>query len=177
MEHPSLAKEGWLRPLRKSGEASLPGADGHERSECKPDRAKQGRVVRSSHRLSEVGRTTRPRFSKERGHTNFPGSSLRLDMSFLLSLHQGRDDALRSVRVAFEPQCRPSCVSLAISRRASIQIDTLLKIIYSGYCGFWIGDSARLRRLRLQNFSGRSLNVLVRTEISPGNTWTVSSSR
>src|SRR6266852_2360949 len=43
MELPSLAKEGWLRPLRKSGEASLVGADG---------------VVRSSHRLSEVERTT-----------------------------------------------------------------------------------------------------------------------
>src|SRR5881396_3490854 len=43
MELPSLAKEGWLRPLRKSGEASLAGADG---------------VVRSSHRLSEVERTT-----------------------------------------------------------------------------------------------------------------------
>src|SRR5437867_12083200 len=52
-ELPSLAKEGWLRPLRKSGEASLAGADG---------------VVRSSHRLSEVERTTRPRFAKERGH-------------------------------------------------------------------------------------------------------------
>src|SRR5205814_6687369 len=36
MEIPSLAKEGWLRPLRKSGEASLAGADG---------------VVRSSHRF------------------------------------------------------------------------------------------------------------------------------
>src|SRR5437762_1933364 len=58
MELPSLAKEGWLRPLRKSGEASLAGADGHERSECEPDRAKQGRVVCSSHRLSEVERTT-----------------------------------------------------------------------------------------------------------------------
>src|SRR5437870_6571451 len=58
MELPSLAKEGWLRPLRKSREASLAGADGHERSECEPDRAKQGRVVRSSHRLSEVERTT-----------------------------------------------------------------------------------------------------------------------
>src|SRR6266566_8186051 len=43
MELPSLAKEGWLRPLRKSGEASLAGADG---------------VVRSTHRLSEVDRTT-----------------------------------------------------------------------------------------------------------------------
>src|SRR6266566_4561554 len=42
MELPSLAKEGWLRPLRKSREASLAGADG---------------VVRSSHRLSEVERT------------------------------------------------------------------------------------------------------------------------
>src|SRR6266699_6966673 len=55
---PSLAKEGWLRPLRKSGEASLARADGHERSECEPDRAKQGRVVRSSHQLSGVERTT-----------------------------------------------------------------------------------------------------------------------
>src|SRR5438128_9854664 len=77
VELPSLAKEGWLRPLRKSREASLAGADGHERSECEPDRAKQGRVVRSSHRLSEVERTARsccfalpgsrfaPRLSKE----------------------------------------------------------------------------------------------------------------
>src|SRR6266705_4594994 len=40
---PSLANEGWLRPLRKSGEASLAGADG---------------VVRSSHQLLEVERTT-----------------------------------------------------------------------------------------------------------------------
>src|SRR5436189_6190838 len=57
-EVPSLDKEGWLRPLRKCREASLAGADGHERSECEPDRAKQGRVVGSSHRLSEVERTT-----------------------------------------------------------------------------------------------------------------------
>src|SRR5438094_978067 len=57
-EFPSLDKEGWLRPLRKCREASVAGADGHERSECEPDRAKQGRVVGSSHRLSEVERTT-----------------------------------------------------------------------------------------------------------------------
>src|SRR3989442_15543504 len=57
-EVPSLDKEGWLRPLRKCREASVAGADGHERSECEPDRAKQGRVVGSSHRLSEVERTT-----------------------------------------------------------------------------------------------------------------------
>src|SRR2546427_10176264 len=57
-EVPSLDKEGWLRPLRKCREASLAGADGHERSECEPDRAKQGRVAGSSHRLSEVERTT-----------------------------------------------------------------------------------------------------------------------
>src|SRR5438046_5872684 len=68
MELPSLAKEGWLRPLRKSGEASLAGADGHERSECEPDRAKQGKVVRSSHRLSEVERTTPAAPFKGRGH-------------------------------------------------------------------------------------------------------------
>src|SRR6266536_1544277 len=42
-EVPSLDKEGWLRPLRKCREASLAGADG---------------VVGSSHRLSEVERTT-----------------------------------------------------------------------------------------------------------------------
>src|SRR2546427_1287038 len=57
-EVPSLDKEGWLRPLRKCRDASLAGADGHERSECEPDRAKQGRVAGSSHRLSEVERTT-----------------------------------------------------------------------------------------------------------------------
>src|SRR5439155_19911835 len=53
MELPSLAKEGWLRPLRKSREASLAGADG---------------VVRSSHRLSEVERTTPAAPFKGRGH-------------------------------------------------------------------------------------------------------------
>src|SRR6266568_2618267 len=42
-EVPSLDKEGWLRPLSKCREASLAGADG---------------VVGSSHRLSEVERTT-----------------------------------------------------------------------------------------------------------------------
>src|SRR5438309_10057228 len=42
-EVPSLDKEGWLRPLRKCREASVAGADG---------------VVGSSHRLSEVERTT-----------------------------------------------------------------------------------------------------------------------
>src|SRR5207249_3810772 len=40
---PLLGKEGWLRPLRKCREASLAGADG---------------VVGSSHRLSDVERTT-----------------------------------------------------------------------------------------------------------------------
>src|SRR5881396_2677041 len=52
-ELPSLAKEGWLRPLRKWREASLAGADG---------------VVGSSHRLSEVERTTPAAPSKERDH-------------------------------------------------------------------------------------------------------------
>src|SRR5438128_6581850 len=42
-EAPSLDKEGWLRPLRKCREASVAGANG---------------VVGSSHRLSEVERTT-----------------------------------------------------------------------------------------------------------------------
>src|SRR6266702_2920021 len=42
-EVPSLDKEGWLHPLRKCREASFAGADG---------------VVGSSHRLSEVERTT-----------------------------------------------------------------------------------------------------------------------
>jgi hypothetical protein len=50
---PSLDKEGWLRPLRKCREASLAGADG---------------VVGSSHRLSEVERTTPSAPSKERGY-------------------------------------------------------------------------------------------------------------
>src|SRR5438552_17277206 len=68
MELPSLAKEGWLRPLRKRREASLAGADGHERSECEPDRAKQGKAVRSSHRLSEVERTTPAAPFKGRDH-------------------------------------------------------------------------------------------------------------
>src|SRR5438876_11328937 len=67
-EVPSLDKEGWLLPLRKCREASLAGADGHERSECEPDRAKQGRMVGSSHRLSEVERTTPAALSKERDH-------------------------------------------------------------------------------------------------------------
>ena len=52
-EVPSLDKEGWLRPLRKCREASLAGADG---------------VVGSSHRLSEVERTTPAAPSKERDH-------------------------------------------------------------------------------------------------------------
>src|SRR5437870_5192664 len=52
MELPSLAKEGWLLPVRKSREASLAGADG---------------VVRSSHRLSEVERTTPTAPFKGRG--------------------------------------------------------------------------------------------------------------
>ncbi len=67
-EVPSLDKEGWLRPLRKCREASLAGADGHERSECEPDRAKQGRMVGSSHRLSELERTTPAAPPKERDH-------------------------------------------------------------------------------------------------------------
>src|SRR5881396_4362477 len=53
MELPSLAKEGWLRPLRKSGEASLAGADG---------------VVRSRDLFSNLNQPPRPRPSKERGH-------------------------------------------------------------------------------------------------------------
>src|SRR5947199_4894637 len=52
-EVPSLDKEGWLRPLRKWREASLAGADG---------------VVGSSHRLSEVERTTPAAPPKERDH-------------------------------------------------------------------------------------------------------------
>src|SRR6266700_7543303 len=52
-EVPSLDKEGWLRPLRKCREASLAGADG---------------VVGSSHRLSEVERTTPAAPPKERDH-------------------------------------------------------------------------------------------------------------
>src|SRR5437867_2940581 len=52
-EVPSLDKEGWLRPLRKCREASLAGADG---------------VVGSSHRLSEVERTTPSAPAKERDH-------------------------------------------------------------------------------------------------------------
>src|SRR5256712_11410938 len=52
-EVPSLDKEGWLRPLRKCREASFAGADG---------------VVGSSHRLSEVERTTPAAPPKERDH-------------------------------------------------------------------------------------------------------------
>src|SRR5439155_15327621 len=66
-EVPSLDKEGWLRPLRKSSEASLAGADGHERSECEPDRAKQGRVVRSSHRFIGSGTNHPVRASQRNG--------------------------------------------------------------------------------------------------------------
>src|SRR5437867_5964622 len=47
----------------------LSGADGHERSECEPDRAKQGRVVRSSHRLSEVEPTPLPCFALSGSHS------------------------------------------------------------------------------------------------------------
>src|SRR2546427_12509671 len=53
-EVPSLDKEGWLRPLRKCREASLAGADG---------------VVGSSHRLSEVERTTLPCFALSGSHS------------------------------------------------------------------------------------------------------------
>ena len=52
-EVPSLDKEGWLPPLRKCREASLAGADG---------------VVGSSHRLSEVERTTPAAPPKEQDH-------------------------------------------------------------------------------------------------------------
>src|SRR5437867_8422389 len=68
-ELPSLDKEGWLRPFRKCCEASLAGADGHERSECEPDRAKQERVVGSSHRLSDVERTILPCFALSGSHS------------------------------------------------------------------------------------------------------------
>src|SRR5256885_16463345 len=53
MELPSLAKEGWLRPLRKSGEGSLAGADGWF-------------VPATDYR--KLNEPPRPRFSKERGH-------------------------------------------------------------------------------------------------------------
>src|SRR5881296_1489616 len=53
-EVPSLDKEGWLRPLRKCREASLAGADG---------------VVGSSHRLSEVERTTLSCFALSGSHS------------------------------------------------------------------------------------------------------------
>jgi hypothetical protein len=74
-----------MRPLRKCREASLAGADGHERSECEPDRAKQGRIVCSAtdyRKLNEPFldgcalsglRGLRPPPSapaKERGHLN-----------------------------------------------------------------------------------------------------------
>src|SRR5437667_6620519 len=68
-EVPSLDKEGWLRPLRKCREASLAGADGHERSECEPDRAKQEKVVGSSHRLSDVERTNLACFALSGSHS------------------------------------------------------------------------------------------------------------
>src|SRR5881397_2931575 len=43
----SLAKEGRSRH-QVNGPVPLEAAAGHERSECEPDRAKQGRVVRST---------------------------------------------------------------------------------------------------------------------------------
>src|SRR5207237_6862950 len=58
-ELPSLAKEGWLRPLRKCRAASLAGADG---------------VVGSIHRLSVVDQTTPAAPSKE-GDNLFGGAS------------------------------------------------------------------------------------------------------
>src|SRR5205814_6404292 len=54
MELPSLAKEGWPRH-QVNGPVPLKSADGHERSECEPDRAKQGKVVRSTSDKSEAG--------------------------------------------------------------------------------------------------------------------------
>src|SRR5206468_4773041 len=41
---PLLGKGGVAAPLNKRSQ-SFDGADGHERSECEPDRAKQGRIV------------------------------------------------------------------------------------------------------------------------------------
>src|SRR5439155_23832721 len=51
---PLLGKGGWLRPLKKCGEASLAGADG---------------VVGSNHRLSEVERTILPCFALSGSHS------------------------------------------------------------------------------------------------------------
>ena len=42
---PLLAKEGWTRPQKNAAKPPLIGADGHERSECEPDRAKRGMKV------------------------------------------------------------------------------------------------------------------------------------
>src|SRR5919197_2089185 len=44
---PLLGKGGVAAPSSKWSR-SFEGADGHERSECEPDRAKQGRMVRST---------------------------------------------------------------------------------------------------------------------------------
>ena len=68
-EVPSLDKQGWLRPSRKCREASLAGADGHERSECEPDRAKQGRVVGSTSDNRWLERTTLPCFALSGSHS------------------------------------------------------------------------------------------------------------
>src|SRR5436190_16770263 len=50
----SLAKEGWPRH-QVNGPVPLKSADGHERSECEPERAKQGKVVRSTSDKSVAG--------------------------------------------------------------------------------------------------------------------------
>src|SRR3989442_9873220 len=58
------AKEGWTRH-QVNGPVPLTGADGHERSECEPDRAKQGRVVRSTSNNWWLERTTPSAPAKE----------------------------------------------------------------------------------------------------------------
>src|SRR5438093_4883831 len=105
MELPSLAKEGWLRPLRKSGEASLAGADG---------------VVRSTHRLLEVERTTPSAPVKERDHlldgASTPPLPRRGVLTHLWPASAGRGRTRNSRckfrELRFSPRSRPNLNSV-----------------------------------------------------------------
>ena len=85
---PSLAKEGWPRQSNKWSR-SFKGADGHERSECEPDRVKQGRIVRSTSDNWWAEPTTPSAPAKEasqhflsgRSHPSFPRRGVGLSRS------------------------------------------------------------------------------------------------
>src|SRR5438034_10340504 len=69
---PLLEKEGWTRPQEDAAKPPLIGADGHERSECEPDRAKPGRKVARTQ--LRVRATTPPAPSKVASQHSFDGA-------------------------------------------------------------------------------------------------------